>query len=794
MRDFLTQTWRRIKRNRLYSLVNLMGMTLGLICLILIGMHVKHETSFDKFHEKSDRIFRLNVGNISSGNRSAVNAGVIAPMISPDFAEIENFVRFRKFPSLLTYDDQTHYEDDFYYTDSTIFDVFDFKLSQGNPSSALDAPNSVILTSKMAKKYFGEDNPIGKILQVDSWSQFQVTGVLEDLPTNSHIGFEFLASISSLKNHPDISVRYWQLNSWYSHYYHTYLLLTPHVDYAQFSERIELLAKEYSNPDFYELYGREMGIYLQPLTDIHLATIHGELKAQGNKRSLYILSTAAIVILLIACSNFTNLATVLALKRRREVGIRKILGADSNTISLTFLGESFLFTTVSALLAVIFISAIFPILSLHYPLSSLTDPKAVFILAGIIGFTTLLSGLYPAGVAKMFAPMTLTKTENGVGRKMTVNKYLIAFQFALSCGLVAATLAIYNQLRFMENQPLGMDLEPVVAIPTRGNPEVNLRYDAFRNELLSKPEVINLTRSELIPGEQISGFVCRFEGMDAGRSFPSNPVGYDFFDTYGIEILAGRVFSRDYSTDTLERAVINRSLARELGWNNPEEAIGKTYDFGNDGENEGFVIGVVEDVHFRSLRYDIRPMLFLMDDHFYHHISIQLTGKNMRETLASIEDSWYAVFPNIPCQVIFADEFYGLQYHADREVAHAFLLIVGLAIFLACIGLLGTTAFNIQQRTREIGIRKVLGASMQNIVTLVSRDLILLVLIGIIVSLPITAILIENWLEDFAYRTHISFWVYMLAGIFGLMVACGTSLFQSVRAASVDPTHTLRNN
>lgn len=775
-----------------YSFVNIGGMAIAMTCCLLIFSHIRTELNFDKYHQHAENIYRLNVGNLNSGSRSAVSSGAMAPAFSSDFPEIDKYVRFRKFPSLVEKGDLQFYEDAFFFTDSTVFEVFDFELKEGNPVTALDEPYSLVLTEKAAQKYFGNENPIGQHLEIDNQFTFQVTGILEEVPDNSHFNFNFLASIASLRNHPDISVRYWQLNSWYSHYYHTYLLLKPEADPAVLGTKIERIAKDYSNPEYYELYGQEMGLYLHAMTDIHLNPVYGELEAQGKLKNLYIFGIIGLIILLISVFNYANLATALALQRNKEIGVRKVLGADGGQLALPFLGESFLVSAISVIFALgilqIGTGLWEQVTGNHFSFGAEMIPMAliIFFLTGILG------GLYPAYVGKSFRPIQIFRKDTQKIGGVPVIKGLVVLQFALSLGLIAATLIVNQQLQFMQNQPLGMDIEEVLVLPTRANPEVTQRFTAFENELKKSPEITSTTMSELVPGQQVFGFVCRFEGMESGRNFQTNPISYDYFKTYGMEMAAGRAFSKDISTDTLERAVINESLARELGWADPQEAIGKMYDFANDGENVGFVIGVVKDFHFHSLRQDIQPLLFMMDDHFYRHISLRLSTSNLPETIAAIEQKWAQFFPDLPFEYFFANQHFGEQYIADQRLAKLFAFFSGLGILLACIGLFGLSAFAVRQRVKEIGIRKVLGATTNSLVALLSKDFLRLVLIALLLATPLAYYFMNNWLEDFAYRIDISWTVFLLAGIAALGIAFLTVGFQSIKAALANPVNSLR--
>ncbi len=793
LKNFFLITLRRLWSKRMYSFINIAGMAIAIASCLFLVSYIQQELNFDKYHQNAERIYRLNLGNLNGVGRGAVSSGAMAPAFAPDFPEIATFVRFRKFPALVEREGLQFYEDDFFYTDSTVFEVFDFELLEGNPMTALDEPFSIVLTQEAAKKYFGEASPIGQSLQIDNQFTFQVTGVLKEVSDQTHFKFDYLASVASLRQHPNESVRYWQLNSWYSHYYHTYLLLKPATDADALGKKIERIAATYSNPEFFQLYGQEMGLYLQPLMDIHLNPQHGELEAQGNLQNLYIFGIIALIILIIACSNYANLATALTLQRHREIGVRKVLGAGKRQVSLSFFVESLLVSGLGTLVALALLQGLSSIWSVLTEYDFEWTNAILPVLLSIFLLTSLLGGIYPAFVGSAFHPASIfRKTTLKVG-KLSVNKGLVVFQFMLSLGLIVATLVVYQQLQFMQNQSLGMDIEQVVVLPTRGNPEVTQRFAAFENELKKSTNISTATMSESVPGQQIFGFVCHFEGQEQGKNYQTIPISYDFFKTYGIELSAGRVFSKNNPSDTLERAIINEALARELGWKDPQEAIGKRYDFANDGENVGHVIGVVKDAHFRSLHRNIEPLLFMMDDQFYRHISLRLNAQNMTETLAYIEQEWQRFFPDLPFDYFFADEQFGQQYAADQRLATLFAYFVSLAILLACFGLFGLSAFAVERRIKEIGVRKVLGATVFNIVHLLSKDFLKLVGVAFLVATPFAYWVMDQWLDNFAYRIEIAGWLFAVAGMAIIMIAFLTVSFQSLRVALANPVNALRN-
>ncbi len=793
LHNFLILTCRRLWRMRAFTFVNLIGLSVAIASCILLSGHVMDELSYDRYHTRAERIFRLNLGNLTHGGRSAITSGAMARDFAQDFPEIVSYVRFKQFPSLIEQGESQFYEDRLFYADSTVFDVFDFTLSQGDQQTALDEPFSIVLTETAAKKYFGDASPLGRSLKIDNNNEFEVTGIMHDMPRNSHFTADFLAPISSLENHPDSSVSYWQLNSWFSHYYHTYLLLNSEADVKTLGPKIEKITVKYSNPEHFELYGRDMGLYLQPLTDIHLNPVFGELQPQGRRQNLYIFGIVALIILLIACSNYANLTTALALHRNREIGVRKALGENQQMLTSTFFGEAFLVTSISIILAVALTGLASPVFA-HITGQQFEFNNRMWpVILAICMLTTFLGGLYPAYVSRSFSPIHIFRKDAQKIKGIAINKGLIIFQFVLSLGLIVSTFVVHSQLKYMQRQPLGMNIDQVIVLPTRGNPEITHRFAAFEQALKNSPDIQSTTISELVPGEQVYGFACKFEDQEFAANYASNPVGYDYFETYQMTLLAGRTFLRDLQTDTIEKAIINEALARELGWDDPNEAIHKRFDFGNDGVTTGEVIGVVKDAHFNSLRQNIRPMLFFISPMFYHRISIRVNTDNMQASLDQIEETWRQFFPDLPFEYFFADAHFGKQYITDQRLAHAFTYFVTIAILLAAIGLISLSALMIRRRVKEIAIRKVIGATTSGLTRMLTGEFVKLVVFAMIIAFPLAWYAMNTWLKTYAFRIEIPIWVFIVSGIIAIIVVVLSVSIQSVKAALNNPVTSLRS-
>lgn len=783
---------RALRRNPLSGAINISGLAIGIACCLLIFGYLDQEWNYDRSHKKADRIFRLNIGNLTNDGRSAITAGAMAPDLAPDFPEIEQFTRFRHFPSLVAKGEERFYEDRFFYTDSTVFEVFDFPLAAGNPKQALAQPFSIVLTREGAEKYFPGENPLGQTLRIDNREEFQVTGVLGELPAAAHFHFDFLASVSSLRTHPDLSVRYYQLTSWFSHYYYTFLLLKPDTDLRKFEEKIKHSAKTYAPPDDFERYGTQMGLYLQPLTDIHLNPVYGELAPQGSRSNLRIMGLAAIFILLIACVNYANLSAALGLTRAKEMGMRQLMGSGKSRLIRQLMGEAFILSFLAMLLGY-GLAWVF-----RGPLGQITGqqlnfgPSMIGAAAGLFLFSGIVGGIYPTWMGIRFSPIRMVKSGVDKPGKLPLAKILVVFQFAVSIILIIATLVVFRQLKFMQESPLGLNVDQVLVLPIHGNEGVIRQLPAFQSAIKANPGVVSTTVSELVPGQPIFGFVSKVEGMESALNFQSIPMGYDFLETFQLELVAGRDFSRDISTDTLERAIVNESFVRYAGWKTPEEALGKSFDMGNDGVNTGHIIGVVKDAHFRSLKFDISPLVFFLDDGFYHHISIRLSGDNMSASLAYIEKTWEGLFPQAPFNYFFADENFNLQHAAELRTGKLFALFGGLSIFLACCGLFGLSFFTVRRRGKEISIRKVLGATVLGIVQLISKDFMKLVLSSIFIATPLAWYFMSGWLENFAYRAAMGTGVFWLAGVLSAVIAFLTLSIQALKTAIANPADLLK--
>ncbi len=797
IRNYIITAFRNIRKNTLYSIINVLGLGFGIAAFLVIFQYVSHEYSYDRFHEKSDRIYRLNLGRLDEGyGRGAKSAGVMAPILKDNYAGIEAYARLRKFPSLVSFKETRIHEDGFYFTDSTFFKVFSFDLIEGNPDNVLREPNTIILTESAAKRILGRsDQIVGEVINVDNQLDFRIDGVVKDSPTNSHFDFDYLASIASIPNHYNVPLKTYQTFEWYAHYYYTFLLLEDGVDAELLGESLEEASKTLSPPEYYELYGTNMGLYLQSLEDIHLNPRYGEIGPQGDSGSLYILSTAGLFILLLAIINYANLATAQSIRRIKEVALRKTLGAKRKELILQFLGESFVITLIGFALALsmiqLFQNDLITILGLQPGVfKAIYGPLFPYLIL-ILVVVSFLGGAYPSIYLSAFGVDSLFRNRLTGKRKFGFRKAVIFIQFTVSMMLISCTVVVFSQLQFMKSQELGIDTEQILIIPTYGNSDIHGRYDLFRNQLSRLSEVKFSTLSELSPGDNAFGVIGRFEGTDSNQSFTTTGIDHDYVKTYGLQLLAGRDFSRAIATDTVERVIINRKLSTELGWS-PEEAIGKSYDFGGDGITPGMVIGVIEDFHLNSLKQSIRPFVLTIFPDFYQKIAIKVETGDFSQAISNVEDTWRSVYPEWPFDYSLVDEDFEKQYAADQRFGDLFVIFTFLGLFIGALGIYGLIQLMIQYRMKELSIRKVLGAQIWRLVRLLSAEYLLLLVLSFVVCAPLVYYYMSEWLSDFEYRISVDWWMVAISLVIVLMICFGTIGNRIYRSAVSSPVDSLR--
>lgn len=798
LKNYLKITFRTLMRQKGYSTINIAGLAAGLATFLLIFLFVQHENSADKHHEKSDRIYRVTLSadfmdqTVHTQNTSMV----LAPTLMAELPELESTLRVADYTRvLMSTEDKQFYEERFFLVDSTYFDIFTADLIKGDPRTALVLPNTMVITEAMAEKYFGDTNPIGEVLTVDQSTEYTITGVVQFRSDNSHFNADFLGSMVT---HPLANSSTWLRNSW-----STYVLLRPNADEAAVSSKLPSLVEKYVGPDIERTQGKtyeeavaaglRWEFVLEPLEDIYLISeVSDQFQASGDVRLVYILSAIALFILLIACINFVNLSTARSGSRAREVGLRKVLGSERSQLIRQFIGESIVMALCAMLLAIALMLLVVPFFE---NITGVSLQLTATVLASALGITLVtgfLSGLYPALVLSGFRPAVVLKGTFSTGsRGSLMRSSLVVFQFTISLVVLVSTGVVYKQLQYMQNRDLGFDKEQVVVLPIE-TMQAAAAFDTFRGELLKNPGIVDVAAANGLPGpnhiHQNTWF--RAELQDEIQHVAKAQVSAEYVQTLGLNIIAGRDFSREYATD--ENAfLINEAAAGLFGWS-PEEALGKriAQSPGEDREESFEVIGVFQDAHFSSLHSLVNPLL-LGNRVDFRYIPVRIRPENTTATLTHLEEAWTAFEPGFPFRYYFMDEDYQEYYAQEEKLGSLYTYFSFLSILIACLGLFGLAAYTAEQRTKEIGIRKVLGSSVISIVALLSKEFMVLVTIACGVAFPIAYIAMSKWLQDFAYATEIGATLFIVAGVATLGIALATIGMQTVRAARMNPVRAL---
>jgi putative ABC transport system permease protein len=780
-RSYLKVALRALRRQKGYSFINIMGLTIGMVCFILIGLWVKDELSFDRFHEKKDRIFRV-VNKTQGGDFIPSPTYALAPALKSLYPEVEEFARIWPwYGSLVTYGDKKFEEDNICLTDPGFFRMFTFPFIKGNPDTALKNMDSIVITESTAKKYFGNEDPIGQALNLNREnSDFIVTGIIEDIPPNSHIQFDFVTRVELLGED--------RLARWEEWMGPCYILLRPNVSPEAFTAKIEGIYKEYVRPEATFLP------ILQPLTKVRLY----ERVRPGSVKTVAIFSVIAVFILIMACVNFMNLTTARSTRRAREVGMRKVIGAVRPQLIRQFLGEAMVVAFLSLALSLIVVEIALPQFNLFTGKSLTLLSKANLSIIITLFFVTVLTGLlagsYPAFYLSSFRPVYTLKSQARFGTKGSgMRKLLIVFQFVISVGLITCTLVVTKQLRFIKTHDIGIDRENVVILIN--NPTLQTKFDAFKHELLTIPEIRHVTSAAQGPTNIGQSITIDWEGNpnEDMLNIDYTVVDYDFFKTFNMEITKGRGFSQEFASDEREACVITETTAMRMGLEDP---IGKTIYMAHPAWPESFrrahVIGVVKDFHSRSLHSSMWPFVFRMYRPWHTFIFIKLDGTRIPETLAKIESTFKSHTENYPYRYFFYEDFYDRQYQPEWRLGRLFNGFSLLSIVIACLGLFGLGAYMAEQKTKEIGIRKVLGASIPGIVTLTAKEFIKWIAIANLIAWPLAYLVMRGWLQDFAYKVSIGPMIFIFAAGLTLFIAFMTISYHSIKAALANPVDSLR--
>lgn len=806
--NYFKIAWRNLMKYKLISLINLFGLTVGITCCLLITAYIVNELSYDRYNKNVDNIYRVTRSFNNSQGVVSLNLSTISPPFGyyfpTDFPEIKKMTRLLNNGSTpLKYKDKLFNEPEVYFADENLFDVFTQEVVRGNPKTALAEPFSVMLSEEVARRYFGNEDPMNKILRANNQFDVKVTGVYKKFPANSHLHPGMLVSFNTLKN-PAVYGEENLRTNWGNNSFFTYLLLPVHYDpnrmIAQFPAFVDrrMDHKDYNG----DLPSKYTKIGLQKLSDIHLKS-HTDYEAEpnGDISRVYIFSIIAMFILIIACINYMNLSTARSALRAREIGIRKVIGARRKEIIFQFLSESVLISWTALLISLSLLYLTLPWLNKisNQELSvNMLMKWQIWIPVLLAPFVVgILAGLYPALFMSSFQPVKTLKGMLKVGGgNISFRKVLVVAQFTISIVLIITTVIVFQQLHYMQETSLGYDKEHIITLPYYN--DINNSYESFRNEMLQNPEIKNVARSSRIPtGRLLDAMGASTLVGDSMRPVTADikfvVADYDFIPTYGIQVLAGRNFNRSYGTDT-SNFILNEAAVHAIGWKSPEEAVGRNFKY---GQYTGKVIGVIGDFHFESLKQKIVPIVLMNpaltpSQSFYNSFSVKVSGKNIKTQLGTIEKAWTKYLPEIPYQYTFLDERFASLYESEQRQGTIFTVFACIAIFIASLGLFGLSAFAIMQRVREIGIRKVLGARVDSIVALLSVDFLKLVLIAAVIAFPLAWYAMSQWLQDFAYRINIHWWVFALSAILATLVALVTISFHAIRAAVANPVNSLR--
>jgi len=801
-KNYVLTTLRTIIKHRGFTLINVTGLAIGMACCIMILLFVSNELSFDKYHENASQIYR---GGIDGrlGDRDFMTYTTAAPFartMVEEFPEVINATRFLQGSNkLISYGESRFIEDGVYYTDSTVFDIFSWELIKGNPKTALAGPGSIVFTESMASKYFGEEDPMDKTVTFDNNREFKVTGIMKDVPENSHFTFDFLASLSTFD---------WSKSEyWLSDQYASYLLLQDGYSDKVIEDKIREFALKYVGPQVeeglgismeeWEKSGNRYGFFLEPLTGIYLdseATMH--MAPVGDKKYVVIFSIVALFILVIACVNFMNLTTAKASNRAKEVGVRKVAGAQRGQLIFQFLNESAILSLIAMLIALALVYILLPgfnnLTQKELSFSYLSNSWFVLGIVAMTLFVGLFAGSYSSISLSSFSVLTVLKGKIQSGNKKSFFRSgLVVSQFALSIGIIIATIIVYNQLNYMQNKKLGFEKENIIVVERPGALEDQLK--AFKDELLRFPNIISAGASTTVPGAGFNGSVFQRENAKSDELIHFQRVNgdYDFVSTMGMTIADGRYFSEEFPGDS-NCVVINESAVKSLGYEN--RVVRFLIGFANDDEKVRYeIIGVVEDFHTQSMHDRIpNVVMFYPGDFYPSYLSIKVKGSEINETLHQVENTWQTFLPEQPFDYFFMDDFFNELHKSETRTGKVLGIFSILALFIASLGLFGLSSFISEQRTKEIGIRKVLGSSISGILYLLSKQFTRWVLLANIIAWPIAYYLMDRWLLNFEYRIKINILLFLIAGIFSILIALLTISFQTIKAASANPANSLR--
>jgi putative ABC transport system permease protein len=784
LKNYLKIALRNLFKYKVYSIINIFGLSVGLACCILIMLFIRDELNYDKFHKNADQIYRV-VVEFKYRDRPdhfAQTQAPLAPALLNEFPEVLNAVRFaRRSEELIASKEKYFWEKGLMLADPSIFEVFTFPLIKGDSKTALNDPNSIVITQRMAQKYFSDEDPIGKILKIgdEGVKDYKVTGILKNIPSNSQLQFDFLISFENQKG----NIGWGQWN------YSTYIQLPPNYPAHELEKRL---------PD---LVGKYMGeetragstLHLQPLIRIHLhSNLRDDLPTNRDLSHLYIFSGIALLIMMLACINFVNLVTARSTVREKEVGLRKVVGANRLQLILQFLGEAILLSFFSFLLSFVFVEILLPVFNTisgkEMAFHLIHDFPFMITLIGLMFIVGILSGSYPAFVISRFQPVSILR--KGFGEKTSVHpstsrKFLVVAQFAISIMFLFSTALMHQQLRYIRNKNLGYDKEHLVVLPIFYR-DVQPKCELLKSEIMQSPLIVNATKTSYLPSRLANYQNLWWEGLPDNNEYMHwIGVDHDFIQTLGLRIKSGRDFSREYPTDQRGAYILNEAAVEMTGWESP---IGKQFEIVDRGE----VIGIIHNFHFQSLHQKIQPLVLYIYPESFRYMLVRIRAEDIPKSLQFLKQKWEELFPGRLFEFSFFDEDFDRIYMTETRLAKTFNYITCLAILIACLGLFGLASFTTLRRTKEIGIRKVLGASVSGIIILLSKDFLKWVLVANLIAWPLSYFAMNKWLQNFAYRTDIGLSIFLLAAVLVFAIALLTIIFQAIKAALANPVDSLR--
>jgi len=782
-----------------HSLINILGLALGMACCLLILLFLRDELSYDRHHPAADRIYRVTEDMEMVGQAAdsmAITPAPVAPTLLQEFPEIKAAARLMPYPEgalpgklAISYKNEKQFYELLFFADPSIFDIFFLPLVEGDPARALAAPNSVVISQSAARKYFGDDKALGKVLRIDSGfsdEEYRITGVYRDIPASFHIHFDGLISFSTLDHVKDQRIA---MGEWFMNDFYTYVRLADGASAPQVEERLApFVQKHFPRPEG----APKITLHLQPVTDIHLRSdLDHELEKNGDIAYIYMFSAIAVLTLLIACVNFMNLATARFAGRAREVAVRKVVGARRSQLIAQFLGEATLLCAVAMVVAVLLVWAVLPAFNAlagrHVALR--LDAAAWLALVGLTLLVGLLAGSYPAFFLSSFEPNRVLRSSlvGGVGSS-AFRKVLIVFQFAVSVALLIGVGVVWDQLRYMRSQDLGYDMENVVVLPIR-DVRLRERVAEVKAEVEKVPNVQATTFTALIIGRETPQIFTAVHGVKNLDMLGSLVVDWDVQKVFKLQLLAGRPLKPGEESDTAAGFLVNEAAVRHWGFSSPQEIIGVRAAWG--GWKIGNIVGVVRDFHHRPLQFEVEPLVMHVRPLVFHYMYVRIAPEHRAETLAGLEKVWRRLMPSKPFEYFFLDDEFARYYRSEERLGQLLGFFALVTVFVACLGLLGLASFTAEKRTREIGIRKVLGSSVTEVVLLLSKELTLLVIVANLIAWPVAWYLMRNWLQGFAYRTDLHLWSFLLGGLAALLIAWLTVSYQALKAALIAPAEAL---